>query len=207
MLKKLGIEKIVGGHTSQLTSITKSYRGRYLEEMRERNRESALKAYHVDKTSGLLEKTEGGWKNISQTDKGRERLAAQGKAREKKAYHVNKTSNLLEKTEDGWMNVNQTKEGRERVAERAVAMQRASVVARRSKSTALVCGKVPTGKKILKCNYCGWVSDPIDAAMKIFTCAGRCGGKRKYIHVRSGKHGSQGVDYERPSKHWTFKYV
>jgi len=39
VLKKLGVAKIEEGHSSQITSITKSYRGQYTEEMRERFRE------------------------------------------------------------------------------------------------------------------------------------------------------------------------
>ena len=153
----------------------------------------------MDNTSGLLEKTEAGLKN--------KRLAARGK----EAYHEKKTSNLLKNTEAGWKHISQTEEGRERTAKRAVAMQRASAVKKLSKSTTIVYGKVPTGTMTLKCTTCGWESGPIHASVKTFGCAGSCGENHRsgqhrkdvYGHSGSRRNGNKGVDYRKPSPHWT----
>ena len=167
---------------------------------------SGLVAYHENKTSGLLKMTEDGLKNVNQTKEGRERLAAQGK----EAYHVDKTSGLLEKTEGGWKNISQTEKGRERFSKRVVAMQRAGAASKLSKSTVIVYGKVPTGTMTLKCNTCGWESDPIHVSVKKLGCAGRCGEKHhsgrhmKDVYRKSGSDlsGNKGFDYRKPSSHW-----
>ena len=126
------------------------------------------------------------------------------------AYHENKTSGLLEMTEGGWKNISQTEKGRERFSKRVVAMQRAGAASKLSKSTVIVYGKVPTGTMTLKCNTCGWESDPIHVSVKKLGCAGRCGEKHhsgrhmKDVYRKSGSDlsGNKGFDYRKPSSHW-----